>query len=35
MLDGRSEGEGSIPTMGYMSHITPDNTSNNISDLPF
>ena len=35
MLDGRSDGEGSIPTMGYMSHITPDNTSNNISDLPF
>ena len=36
MLDGRSEGEGSTPTMGYMSHITSDNSSlNNVSDLPF
>mgnify|MGYP001078277218 FL=1 len=36
MLDGRSEGEGSTPTMDYMSNITPDNSSSNdVSDLPF
>lgn len=36
MLDNRLEGEGSTPTMGYMSNIVPDNSSSsNISDLPF
>lgn len=36
MLDGRSEGEGSTPTMGYMSNLIPDSSSSNdVSDLPF
>lgn len=36
MLDGRSEGEGSTPTMGYMSNLSPVNSSSNdVSDLPF
>lgn len=37
MLDGRSEGEGSAPTMGYMSNLSPvdPSPSNDGSDLPF
>jgi len=38
MLDGRSgEGEGSTPTMGYMSNLSPVDalSSNDKDDLPF
>ncbi len=35
MLDGRSEGEGVTPTMGYMSSLNPVDSSSNVSDLPF